>query len=59
MIFAIFVGYMWWISPTKEEQEAKASLRLTTGTCNTEAEIDETVTVIHEIVNDLRSLFRG
>ena len=41
------------------EQEAKGSLRLTTGTCNTEAEIDETVTVIHEIVNDLRSLFRG
>ena len=41
------------------EQEAKGSLRLTTGTGNTEAEIDETVTVIHEIVNDLRSLFRG
>ena len=41
------------------EQEAKGSLRLTTGICNTEAEIDETVTVIHEIVNDLRSLFRG
>ena len=41
------------------EQEAKGSLRLTTGTGNTEAEIDETVTVIHEIVYDLRSLFRG
>ena len=40
-------------------QEAKGSLRLTTGTGNTEAEIDEAVTVIHEIVNDLRSLFRG
>ena len=41
------------------DQDAKGSLRLTTGTGNTEAEIDETVTVIHEIVNDLRSLFRG
>ena len=41
------------------DQEAKGSLRLTTGTGNTEAEIDEAVTVIHEIVNDLRSLFRG
>ena len=41
------------------EQQAKGSLRLTTGTGNTEAEIDETVTVIHEIVNDLRSLFHG
>jgi len=41
------------------DQEAKGSLRLTTGTGNTEEEIDETVTAIHEIVNDLRSLFRG
>ena len=40
------------------DQEAKGSLRLTTGTGNTEEEIDETVTAIHEIVNDLRSLFR-
>ena len=41
------------------DQEAKGSLRLTTGTGNTEEEIDETVTAIQEIVNDLRSLFRG
>ena len=41
------------------DQEAKGSLRLTTGTGNTEEEIDETVTAVHEIVNDLRSLFRG
>ena len=41
------------------DQEAKGSLRLTTGTGNTEEEIDETVTAIHESVNDLRSLFRG
>ena len=41
------------------DQEAKGSLRLTTGNGNTEEEIDETVTAIHEIVNDLRSLFRG
>ena len=27
LIFAIFVGYMWWISPTKEEQEAAARMR--------------------------------
>ena len=40
------------------DQEAKGSLRLTTVTGNTEEEIDETVTAIHEIVNDLRSLFR-
>ena len=41
------------------DQEAKGSLRLTTGTGNTEEEIDETVTAVREIVNDLRSLFRG
>ena len=41
------------------DQEAKGSLRMTTGTGNTEEEIDETVTAVHEIVNDLRSLFRG
>ena len=41
------------------DQEAKGSLRLTTGIDNTEEEIDETVTVIQGIVNDLRSLFHG
>ena len=41
------------------EREAKGSLRLTTGTDNTEKEIDETIGVIHGIVDDLRTLFHG
>ena len=41
------------------DREAKGSLRLTTGTDNTAEEIDETVAVIHEIVNDLRTLYKG
>ena len=41
------------------ENEAKGSLRLTTGIVNTEKEMDETVCVISEIVKDLRSLFHG
>lgn len=41
------------------EQEAKGSLRLTTGIGNTEKEIDETVSTVCEIVKDLRSLFHG
>lgn len=41
------------------ENEAKGSLRLTTGTGNTEKEMDETVRTISEIVKDLRTLFHG
>ena len=41
------------------ENEAKGSLRLTTGIANTEKEMDETVCAISEIVKDLRSLFHG
>lgn len=41
------------------EQEAKGSLRLTTGTGNTEEEIEETIQTIKEITEDLRSMFRG
>ena len=41
------------------ENEAKGSLRLTTGTGNTEKEMDETVRAISEIVKDLRTLFHG
>ena len=41
------------------ENEAKGSLRLTTGIGNTEKEMDETVCAISEIVKDLRSLFHG
>ena len=41
------------------DEEAKSSLRLTTGEDNTEEEIDETVKTVKAIVEDLRSLFRG
>lgn len=41
------------------ENEAKGSLRLTTGTGNTEKEMDEAVHAISEIVKDLRTLFHG
>ena len=41
------------------ENEAKGSQRLTTGTGNTEKEMDETVRAISEIVKDLRTLFHG
>ncbi len=41
------------------ENEAKGSLRLTTGIGNTEKEMDETVRTISEIVKDLRTLFHG
>jgi len=41
------------------EEEAKGSLRLTVGSENTEAEIDQTVRTIMEITEDLRSMFRG
>ena len=39
------------------DQEAKGSLRLTTGTGNTEEEIDEAIRTIREIVADLRNMF--
>ena len=39
------------------EQQAKGSLRLTTGTGNTDEEIDEAVKAIREIVEDLRRLY--
>jgi len=41
------------------DEEAKSSLRLTTGEDNTEEEIDETVRTVKAIVEDLRSMFRG
>lgn len=41
------------------EEQAKGSLRLTVGPENTEEEIDETVRALKEIVEDLRSMFRG
>ena len=41
------------------DDEAKSSLRLTTGEENTEEEIDETVRTVKEIVEDLRRMFRG
>ena len=41
------------------EEEAKGSLRLTVGPENTEAEIDEAVRTVMDIVEDLRSMFRG
>ena len=41
------------------EAEAKGSIRLTPGPGNTEAEIDETARILKEIVEDLRSMFRG
>lgn len=40
------------------EQEAKGSLRLTVGPDNTEAEIDEAIGAVAEIVLDLRAMFR-
>ena len=42
-----------------DEQEAKGSLRLTTGYDNTEDEINETIHALKEIVADLRSMFHG
>ena len=39
------------------EQQAKGSLRLTTGTENTEKEIEDTVRIVMEIVEDLRRLY--
>ena len=41
------------------EQQAKGSLRLTTGCDNTEDEIDITIQTMKEIVADLRSMFHG
>ena len=41
------------------DEEAKSSMRLTVGPENTEAEIDEAVAVVREIVADLRRMFRG
>lgn len=41
------------------DEEAKSSLRLTVGPENTEAEIDEAVAAVREIVADLRRMFRG
>lgn len=41
------------------EEEARSSLRLTTGPDNTEAEIDTAVQTISDIVKDLRSLYHG
>lgn len=41
------------------ENEAKGSLRLTTGWDNTVQEIDETISTLKEITADLRSMFRG
>ena len=41
------------------EEQAKGSLRLTVGPENTEEEIDEAVRAVKEIVEDLRSMFRG
>ena len=40
------------------EDQAKGSLRLTTGIDNTEEEADQAVSVISEIVEDLRNMFR-
>ena len=41
------------------DEEARSSLRLTTGGDNTEEEIDETVRTIRTIVEDLRNMYRG
>ena len=41
------------------EEEARGSLRLTTGPENTEEEIDETVRAVKEIVEDLRKMYKG
>ena len=40
------------------EDQAKGSLRLTTGIDNTEEEADQAVSAISEIVEDLRNMFR-
>ena len=41
------------------EEEARGSLRLTTGPENTEEEIDEAVRAVKEIVEDLRKMYKG
>ena len=41
------------------EEQAKGSLRMTVGCENTEAEIDETVSVMKDITEDLRSMYKG
>ena len=41
------------------DEEAKSSLRLTVGAENTEAEIDEAIAEVREIVSDLQRMFRG
>ena len=41
------------------EEQAKGSLRLTVVPENTEEETDEAVRAVKEIVEDLRSMFRG
>ena len=41
------------------DEEARSSLRLTTGIHTTEEEIDETVRITAEIVEDLRKMFPG
>ena len=41
------------------EEEAKSSLRLTTGIHTTAEEIDETVRILSEIVSDLRAMYHG
>ena len=41
------------------DEQAKGSLRLTVGPENTEEEIDEAVKAVQEIVEDLRSMFKG
>ncbi len=40
-------------------EEAKGSLRFTTGPENTEEEIDYTIATVKEIITDLRSLYHG
>lgn len=41
------------------DEESKSSLRLTTGEENTEQEIDETIRIVKETVEDLRRMFRS
>lgn len=41
------------------DEEAKSTLRMTTGEENTDEEISETIQTVKEIVEDLRSMFRG
>ena len=41
------------------EKEARGSLRLTTGADNTEEEIDESIRILSEIVEDLRLMYHG